>query len=261
MTVAPLLAAFFQLSALGGVFPLLVIPTLIFAYLTLVASCWLATRVFCLSHGGPSDGSMARWAVRRLGWAVGLQPAIFGLVLLSRNEWTIGGVGVGVGALALVMSELVTVVLHRPQKQPRFPLADFSRAPLEDETKHRRFGSDHSMLAALHDLLPGLSRLPNDNPLPLSTDAIDDLQSTRRAMYASPQAARTNKNMPCGPSIQVIGPADESRGLIYAPDLLAPIPDVWLPRDPAGVAQHEADNLAGEGLVAVIDPVEFSDYD
>lgn len=205
-----------------------------------------------------SDGSAELWVVRRLGWAAGLQPFVFGLVLLSRREWALGGAGLGIAAVAVAASELVTVSLHRRQAPVCFSdvsltddLSDLSEH--ERSTLHRRVGSDHSALARFHILLPGLGRLPSENPLPFPTDAIDDYVSTERAMQATPDGPVPDAFGASQTSVVITHPADAARGLIYPPELLLPSPTVWLPLGEANVAQQEADALAIEGLTAVVE--------
>ncbi len=245
----------FYLSALCAVFPLIAVPALLLAYLALVAHQCLTTSVLCVTRGGMSNGAMALWVVRRLGWAAALQPFVFGLVLLSRREWALGGAALGVAVLAVAASELLTVSLHR-----RKPIACFSNVSLtddsssENETFHKRIESDHSALARFHILLPGLGRLGSDNPLPFSTDAIDDSVSVERAMQANPKAAVTDAFAASDTGVVITPPADAARGLIYPPELLLPTPTVWLPRGEASVAQQEADALVVEGLTAMVDP-------
>lgn len=253
----------FYLSALCGIFPIVTVPVLILAYLSLVGHQWVTSNVLCVTRGGMPDGSIALWVVRRLGWAASLQPLVFGLVLLCRREWALGGAGIGIAVLALAASEFITVGLHR-----RKPLSCFASTSLiEDDTLttvsseerqiivHKRHDSDHSILAAVHTLLPSLGRLPADNPLPFPTDAIDDYVSTERAMHATPETAVADVFGVDVDSVVITGPADPSRGLIYPPELLQPAPTVWLPHGEASVAQHEADALLLEGHTAVVDPV------
>lgn len=262
LSFAPVLIAVFYLSALSGVFPIITVPALLLAYLALVAHAWLTANTYCVTRGGMSDGSAALWVVRRVGRAACLQPLVFGLVLLSRQELAVGGIAVGIAVLSIAASEGVTVGLHR-----RETISCFSNASLNDEPRrdslsseeraimHQRLGSDHSILAAVHTLLPGLGRLNADNPLPFPTDAIDDLVSTERAMQAAPNATVADVFAATGDAeLVVTGPTDPSRGLIYPPELLQPAPTIWLERGEGDVAQHEAGSLLVEGLSAVVDP-------
>lgn len=183
------------------------------------------------------------WTIRRLGWVVCLQPVLLSLVILSRREWAIGGVGIALGASALIANETIAALLRR-----RRPSAQFLARP----DLPQRQGSIHSLLVTLYTLLPGLSRIPEGNPLPLPTDAIDDLRFTEAASYATPEAADAFDAFHTGTDdSEVVTPS--GRGLLYPPELVASAPTVWLPRDPYGCAAREVEVLAAEGLEAVMD--------
>jgi len=101
------------------------------------------------------------------------------------------------------------------------------------------------MLRRLTALLPGLSRLPSDCPLPLSTQVIDDLQSTERASTLRPDLKDVVYTLA----------ADSNRGLIYPPEMTVDVPVIWLPREKDGVSESEVNDLASNhGLEAIIDP-------
>jgi hypothetical protein len=51
------------------------------------------------------------WTVRRLGWVLVIQPTLYGLILLSRREWSLGGASLGVGVAVIGLSELLTVAM------------------------------------------------------------------------------------------------------------------------------------------------------
>lgn len=104
------------------------------------------------------------------------------------------------------------------------------------------------MLRRLTALLPGLSRLPHDCPLPLTTQTIDDLRSTERASYIRPDLKDETRTWPEDLS---------QRGLLYPPVLIAEIPIIWLPRSKVGLSGIELNDLASNhGLEAIIDPPE-----
>jgi hypothetical protein len=122
------------------------------------------------------------------------------------------------------------------------------------------------MLSRLAALLPGYSRLPSDCPLPLQTEAIDDLFHTERASYRRPSFARKEKQTGNrGSEGAEVGtffhdPTESIRGLIYPDEVLAPVPVVWLPNDEAGVAVSEAADLeAYHGLSAIVDPEDVNE--
>lgn len=55
---------------------------------------------------GQTGGLLQLWLLRRFGTLCSLQPILFGLILLTRQFWTLGGVLVGVGVLVIVLVEL-----------------------------------------------------------------------------------------------------------------------------------------------------------
>lgn len=80
---------------------------------------------------------------------------------------------------------------------------------------------------------------------PIDTEHIDDMISTELA-------ARTKPGAP--PQIKYKDRAEETAGLLYPPELLAPPPLVWLPDDPNGVGRSEADDLKQyHGLKVTLD--------
>jgi hypothetical protein len=109
--------------------------------------------------------------------------------------------------------------------------------------------STSSMLRRLTTLLPGLSRLPPECPLPLLTQIIHDLDSTELASRTRPDLSDEEQKW------QVEG----NRGLIYPPELTCEIPIIWLPHDRHGISGIELNDLASNhGLEAIIDPPKSS---
>lgn len=83
---------------------------------------------------------------------------------------------------------------------------------------------------------------------PTETEAIDDLVSTEKA-------ARTHPDAP--PYLPFNDRAEETAGLLYPPELLAPVPMIWLPNDHAGIARSEAIDLQRyHGLETTLDVVQ-----
>lgn len=268
ITLAPVIAAIIFAQTLAGLFPLLVIPALVVAYLALVVHHQLATKVYCLTRGGVSDGTIALWLIRRLGWTVVFPPLLFGLVVLSRKEWGIGAASIGVACIALVASEYLTIGRHPSPKSTMVSSPDFGpqntytavpRHQRQPSAKASTLAPGSSLTAGeqgnSRGLLPGLSRLAWDNPLPFPTEAIDDMVSTERAARATPDLDMGQVDAAHHVSV-IVSPDDSSRGLLYPPELLVGSPDVWLPSDEHGVAEREVESLAAAGLVAIIDPVD-----
>lgn len=69
------------------------------------------------------------------------------------------------------------------------------------------------------------------------TENLDDLTATERAARTHPEAP------PLLPPLPFAEHADDMAGLLYAPELIAPSPIIWLPNDSAGVARSEAVDL------------------
>lgn len=161
---------------------------------------------------GSYSAELGLWTVRRIGWCLGVQPAIFGLILLSRREWVTGGVALGVAALCPVLVEVLTA---RPSRRSgltrdRLDHADqralaavehamqenaeiiSGRAEKSGSTnrglEHARRISESSLLNRVTALLPGYSRLPSECRVPLESQRIDD-------GYRSELASRTRPDL------------------------------------------------------------------
>jgi hypothetical protein len=69
------------------------------------------------------------------------------------------------------------------------------------------------------------------------TETLDDLTATERAARTHPDAP------PHLPPLPFTDHAEEMAGILYAPELIAPPPIIWLPNDSSGVARSEAVDL------------------
>jgi hypothetical protein len=263
MFAAPLLGVTYALTLLF-LFPLLAIPLLVLVYLGFVASRHMGEFVFV--DEGYTDGTLALWTIRRFGWTLALQPSVFGLILLSRREWAIGGISLGVAVLTLCLSEVLTVrrfpdteALDGDSKEKLDEAVSWMRQlPGTGKARATRV-SDASLAQRMASLLPGYSRLPDSCPLPLESETINDLYQTERAEQALSRLENlSNSNSMSddfGPNRGSFlhDPSTANRGLIYPTEMLAPIPVVWLPYDSAGIAQAEAADLeARHGLPAIV---------
>jgi calcium permeable stress-gated cation channel len=82
----------------------------------------------------------------------------------------------------------------------------------------------------------------------LATETLDDLTATERAARTHPDAP------PRLPPLPFADHAEEMSKILFAPELIAPPPIVWLPSDRSGVARAEARDLEHyHGLRAVIE--------
>ena len=69
------------------------------------------------------------------------------------------------------------------------------------------------------------------------TETLDDLTATERAARTHPDAP------PHLPPLPFADHAEEMAGILYAPELLAPPPTIWLPNDVGGIGRSEAYDL------------------
>lgn len=69
------------------------------------------------------------------------------------------------------------------------------------------------------------------------TETLDDLTATDRAARTHPDAP------PHIPALRFTDHAEDMASILYAPELIAPPPIIWLPNDVAGIARSEAFDL------------------
>ncbi len=239
------------------IFPLICLPILLFLVLMLVATHY-AARYVHVNVEADSGALFAIWALRIFGWVLCTGPLFLGLVLMSRREWVLGGIAMGVSTLSLMVFE--ALVHSRIRDQPRLDRKDrqalkqFKRA-LRDEKNtvpsgleerenltprtdqeaiRQRRQSNLSILELITGMAPRTAQM---GPLPLGSDSIDDMFSTEQAARAHPSVP------PRLPPLPFDGVADQCRYLMYPPELLAPPPVIWLPDDEAGVGRAEAADL------------------
>jgi hypothetical protein len=265
------LVAVFYAFSLVFLLPLLAIPILLLLFLGLVANRYMVDFVL-VERAGYTGSVIGLWTIRRFGWVLGVQPALYGLILLSRREWALGGASLSVALITDILSELATTRRYRRDTIRRLSASDRKTLDKMDDMMPSRDAymavepgsgrprmSDSSMLSRLAALLPGYSRLPEDCSLPLQTENIDDLFDTERAAYARPSFARKEGERRAADAEPGRGffhdPTASIRGLIYPDEILAPVPVRWLPNDDAGIAESEAADLETcHGLSAIVDP-------
>jgi len=99
-----------------------------------------------------------------------------------------------------------------------------------------------SMASVLDMMSMTLAVMPSSSthrgPVPLQTETLDDLTATERAARTHPDAP------PHLPPLSFADHAEDMAGILYAPELIAPPPIIWLPNDFSGVARSEADDLS-----------------
>ncbi|ODO03038.1 hypothetical protein I350_05883 [Cryptococcus amylolentus CBS 6273] len=260
--MAPCLLAVFYASTLLFLFPLLAIPILLTLYLTFIANRYMVSHVFIDSSNGHLGTLAGLWTVRRLGWVLALGPVLYGLIMLSRNEWALAAVSLAVGVIAFVSAETLTFWripspsynnLKPDTRQALDRVKAFQRGSTTDShmTRVPSRQSELSLFRRVAALLPGYTRLPPDCPVPLKTDKIDDMFQTELAAYSNPDL-RPGTIVSSG----LYQETTETKGLVYPPEMLQPVPLIWLPYDEARVAENEAEDLAvHHGLVAIVDHV------
>ncbi|WWD00248.1 hypothetical protein V866_007157 [Kwoniella sp. B9012] len=261
--MAPCLLAVFYASTLLFIFPLLAIPILVLLYLSYIANRYMIEHVFVDSSAGYTGTVLALWSVRRFGWVLGFQPLLYGLILLSRNEWAIGGVSIAVAIITVLLSEGLTVLEYKEKRRKdlngntrkgldelSFSMQDTKK---DDGNRNERNSrqSDLSLLYRVAALLPGYGRLPEHFPLPIPTERIDDLLQTERCSYLKP----TSRSGQTAEGHRYFTENLNSiKGMIYPLEMLIPIPVIWLPHDKNGIAQGEMIELGRyHNLLSIVD--------
>ncbi|KAL0068549.1 hypothetical protein AAF712_004264 [Marasmius tenuissimus] len=253
-TGACILAIVF-VSTFALIFPLIGPAVVILLLLTLVAHRFLIGYVY--APNASTGGLLQIWLLRRLGTLLAVQPILLGLIFLSRRIWIEGGVLVGVGVFVIVFVETFTRIRMSERKTlsniTQDSVETFSttartrRTIMEDEESTSLVGSRAgtrprgSMASVLEMMSLTLAVMPSRSrvrgPVPLSTESLDDLLQTERAAQTHPDAP------PHLPALPFADHAEEMAGILYAPELIAPPPIIWLPNDRPGVGRSEALDL------------------
>ncbi|KAF7326857.1 MPN domain-containing protein [Mycena venus] len=259
-TGACILAIIFA-STFSIIFPLVAPAVVILLLLSLVAHRFLVGYVYARTHS-QTGGLLQIWLLRRFGTLLSLQPILLGLIFLSREFWIEGGVLCGTGLFVILFIEIYVIAKTRQpgrgslspitrdsldafRKTARPPMA--KRRTVDDESTsmvssarmgHRTRGSMASVLEMMSVTLAVMPpRRPEQVALPLKTETLDDLTATERAARTHPDAP------PHLPPLSFTDHAREMASILYAPELIAPPPIIWLPNDAAGVARSEAVDL------------------
>jgi hypothetical protein len=204
---------------------------------------------------------------------------VLGLILLSRRLWPEAGALLGVSvAVALFVELFCSLKMREPGVRSLNPVTrnsldtfrtaarptrrrnvDEESVSLVSSDKNRR--SRGSMASVLEMMSITLAVIPSSSqtrgPVPLreccwlhrfdrrlslnmsvsETETLDDLTATDRAARTHPDAP------PHIPPLPFTDHAEDMAGILYAPELIAPPPIIWLPNDTAGIAMQEAYDL------------------
>lgn len=256
---------------------------------TCLAHRYLVGYVYARTHS-QTGGLLQLWLVKRLGTTLSLQPVLLGLIFLSRKLWIEGIVLLATAVSSALFIEIYT--FRKTRIRPRKSLGPITQDSLNrfretatsvnqayldgQETTGDTSGRGTKIRESMASVLDMMSitlavspahfqgavplRMSNKcfisslfNNSGLGTETIDDLTATERAARTHPDAP------PHLPPLLFTEHADDMAGVLYAPELIAPLPIIWLPNDSAGVARSEAADLRKyHDLRATIDVREAS---
>ncbi|KZT74967.1 hypothetical protein DAEQUDRAFT_659370 [Daedalea quercina L-15889] len=250
--------AFAYAAAFTLLFPLVAPAALLLLLLTLIAHRFLIGYVYGRTHSS-TGGLLQIWLLRRLGTVLAFQPLILGLVLLSRDLWIEGGILCGFAAFTFVFVESYAAWRTRlPGQRSLSPITQDSlqtfartarpegKGDIEGESlslmssaRNTRMRGSFASILDMMSLTLAVVPSPSETrgPVPLPTETLDDLTATERAARTHPDAP------PHLPALPFADHAEEMAGVLYAPELLAPPPVIWLPNDAGGVGRSEAYDL------------------
>ncbi|KJA28630.1 hypothetical protein HYPSUDRAFT_34085 [Hypholoma sublateritium FD-334 SS-4] len=241
-------------STFALIFPLIAPAVVVLLLLTLIAQRFLVGYVYARTHS-QTGGLLHMWMLQRFGTLLSLQPLLLGLICLALHFWEEGGVLIGTGVFVVIFMEGYTHWKMRlPSRDSLSPItinsldtfvngantyhtdADSANGSTPPGTRTR--GSMASVLEMMSVTLAVMPSASNyKGPVPLQTETLDDLTATERAARTHPDAP------PRLPPLPFTDHAEDMAGILYAPELIAPPPIIWLPRDSANLAQSEAVDL------------------
>ncbi|KAF8918953.1 hypothetical protein CPB85DRAFT_1557866 [Mucidula mucida] len=171
-----------------------------------------------------------RWLLRRFGTLVAFQPILLGLIFLANEIWIEGGVLAGTGVGVIIFVEIYTSWKTRqPGRSSLSAITRDSLATFADTAKRNvpvDEDDESNMMSQTLAVMPSSSH--NRGLVPLQTETLDDLTATERAARTHPDAP------PHLPPLPLTDHAEDMAGILYAPELIAPPPMIWLPHDSAG---------------------------
>ncbi|KIY50674.1 hypothetical protein FISHEDRAFT_38817, partial [Fistulina hepatica ATCC 64428] len=259
-TAVCILAIMFA-STFSLIFPIMAPAATILLFVSLVAHRFLIGYAYGRTQS-ETGGLLQIWLVKRFGTLLSFQPIFLGLIYLSRELWIEGGVCCGTGLAVIVFMECYAA--FKTRRPGRSSLDETTKGSLQTfvDMASRRSDSDkassptppenlnRTSWGSILDVMSlTLGYDPSQNhAVPLRTETLDDLVATDRAARAHPDAP------PHLPPLPFNDYAKQIRGILYQPELLAPVPVIWLPNDGGGMARGEAHDLEHyHGLRATID--------
>ncbi|KZT02505.1 uncharacterized protein LAESUDRAFT_661940 [Laetiporus sulphureus 93-53] len=261
-TLSCAVLAFTYAMAFTLLFPPVAPAALLLLSLALIAHRFLVTYVYGRTTSS-TGGLLQIWLLRRFSTLLAVQPLILGLVFLSRELWVEGGILCGFALFVVIFTEgycnrrtiqpgkqlLNPITLDRLQSFIRMSqpgengLVEEERLSVVGSGRHGRsrgsFASILEMLSLTLAVVPTSSE--TRGPIPLgkwkNDSTLDDLTATERAARTNPEAP------PHLPPLPFADHAEEMASILYAPELLAPPPVIWLPNDTGGIGRSEAYDL------------------
>lgn len=254
--ISSCILAFMFASTFVLIFPLIAPAAVILLLLSLIAHRFLVGYVYARTRS-ETGGRLQIWLLARFATLLSFQPILLGLIFLSHRIWIEGSVLVGAGVVVILIVETYTSLkLRLPGRASLSPITrdsldSFTSAAdsyLVDDFEGTTNGSSTrggiargSMASVLDMMSLTLAVHPSApsyrGPVPLQTETLDDLTATERAARTHPDAP------PHLPPLSFTDHAEDMAGILYPPELIAPSPIIWLPRDSAEVARSEAADL------------------
>jgi len=245
-------------SAFALILPLVAPVVTLLLLLTLIAHRFLIGYVYGRTKS-PTGGLLQLFMLRRFALLLALQPLVLGLILLSRRLWPEAGALLGTSlAVVLFVESFCSFKTRQPGVRSLSPITRNSlevfraaarparRRNVDEESvslvsSDKNTRSRGSMASVLEMMSITLAVIPSPSqmrgPVPLQTETLDDLTATDRAARTHPEAP------PHIPPLPFTDHAEDMAGILYAPELIAPPPIIWLPNDTAGIAMQEAYDL------------------
>lgn len=226
-----------------------------------------------------TGGLLHIWIHKRLGTLLALQPLLLGLIILTRRLWIEGGILCGTAffvvvivegycswktrmpgrkSLTPVTNDALDTFMSAAQPTQQRDLEEESTSLVSSARNTTRLRGSFASVLEMMSLTLAVGPSPSEirGPVPLGkdlsrgnimnsylyeciaeTETLDDLTATERAARTHPDAP------PHLPPLPFADHAEEMSSILYAPELLAPPPVIWLPNDVGGIGRSEAYDL------------------